>query len=165
VFGLVLTLALSSMSIAASGHPAPVARGNAAADVVRALERSADAFERGDLKAATQVWSNAPSLTVFEGGHINRGWLDYRDNHLGPEMKELHGARYRLSEVVPHVVGDTAWATFAYGISGSEIGGRTFSGSGIGTAVLQRQTGNWRIVHWHTTSTPRPRTPSPTATP
>jgi len=163
LFTLGLLLALSLASTAAGAQPAAVTRGNAAADVIRTLERSAQAFEHGDLQAAAQVWSNTASLTVFEGGHINRGWVDYRDNHLGPEMKELHDVRYRLGDVVPHLAGDTAWATFSYTISGSEAGGRTFSGTGIGTAVLERQNGSWRIVHWH--ATPRPRSPAPTATP
>ena len=128
LFTLGLLLALSLASTAAGAQPAAVTRGNAAADVIRTLERSAQAFEHGDLQAAAQVWSNTASLTVFEGGHINRGWVDYRDNHLGPEMKELHDVRYRLGDVVPHLAGDTAWATFSYTISGSEAGGRIVTG-------------------------------------
>lgn len=27
-------------------------------------------------------------LLVIEGVHVNRGWSDFRDNHIGPEMKE-----------------------------------------------------------------------------
>jgi ketosteroid isomerase-like protein len=80
-------------------------------------------------------------------------------------MKELRVVRYRLLEIVPHVAGNTAWATFRYTISGSEIGGRTFSGSGIGTAVLQRELNSWRIVHWHSTSTPKPKAPAPAPSP
>ncbi|HEY0384347.1 MAG TPA: nuclear transport factor 2 family protein [Candidatus Elarobacter sp.] len=130
-------------------------RGADAAEVVEMLNESASAFEHRDLAAASRAWSHSEALTVFEGGHVNRGWTDYRDNHLGPEMKELRTVRYRLFEVVPHVAGDTAWATFRYTISGSEIKGRAFSGGGIGTAVLQRELGGWRIVHWHSTSTPK----------
>jgi ketosteroid isomerase-like protein len=133
--------------------------------VVKTLNDSAAAFERGDLPAASKVWSHSGQLTVFEGGHVNHGWADYRDNHLAPEMKELRGVRYRLSEVVPHVVGSTAWATFAYSIRGADAGGRTFAGTGIGTAILERERGAWRILHWHTTSTPKPRLPSPGPSP
>jgi ketosteroid isomerase-like protein len=138
---------------------------SADAAVVRTLAASADAFERGDLAAASKVWSHSEHLTVFEGGHVNYGWADYRDNHLGPEMKELHDVRYRLGDVVPHVIGATAWATFTYAISGTAAGGRTFAGTGIGTAVLQREDGAWRIVHWHTTSTPKAGVPSPSPSP
>jgi len=128
--------------------------------VTKTLEQSADAFARGDLDAASKVWSHSESLTVYEGGHVNDGWTDYRDNHLGPEMKELRRVSYTLSRIAPHVVGDTAWATFRYAISGEDLSGKTFSGTGIGTAVLERQGGAWRIVHWHTTSTPKPKVPA-----
>jgi hypothetical protein len=53
-----------------------------------ALLRSASSFEKNDMLAATQSWANDESLTVFEQGHANYGWADYRDNHLGPEMRE-----------------------------------------------------------------------------
>ena len=163
VIGSLGSLALAAIVLcgpnaaAASGvqHPAQ------AAAVVKVLNESAAAFERGDLPAAARTWSHSEALTVFEGGHVNRGWADYRDNHLAPEMKELRAVRYRLLEIVPHLAGNTAWATFRYTISGSEIGGRTFSGSGIGTAVLQRELNSWRIVHWHSTSTPKPKAPAP----
>ncbi len=152
VFGALVMIA----TIAAS--PADIA-------IAQTLAASASAFEHGDLLAASKVWSHSERLTVFEGGHVNRGWTDYRDNHLGPEMKELRDVRYRLSDIVPHVVGTTAWATFAYSISGSEINGRTFAGTGIGTAILERESGAWRIVHWHSTGTPKPRVPSPSPSP
>ena len=161
-----LTFATIVMFTGAVSSPKPAAASGATAGaaVVHVLNDSAAAFERGDLSAASRTWSHSEALTVFEGGHVNRGWTDYRDNHLAPEMKELRDVRYRLFEVVPHVVGDTAWATFRYTISGSEVGGRSFSGTGIGTAILQRERGTWRIVHWHSTSTPKPRIPAPVAT-
>lgn len=143
-------------AIAAGADPAT-------SEVVKVLNDSAAAFERGDLAAASKTWSNSERLTVFEGGHVNNGWTDYRDNHLGPEMKELRRVRYRLSNVVAHVVGHTAWATFRYSISGRERTGRAFAGTGIGTAILERGRSGWRIVHWHSTSTPK-RTPRSPAT-
>ncbi|GAC1579180.1 MAG: hypothetical protein NVS3B7_13060 [Candidatus Elarobacter sp.] len=163
-----LVVALATVWLApspSSAHPAATTTSATAAAVVKALDESAAAFEHGDLGAASRVWSHSEGLTVFEGGHVNNGWTDYRDNHLGPEMKELREVRYRLSEVVPHLAGHTAWATFRYSISGSERTGRTFSGTGIGTAVLERQDGTWRIVHWHSTSTPKPPLESPAPRP
>ena len=163
-----LTFATIVMVAGAVNSPEATAASGSAdgPTVVRVLNDSAAAFERGDLAAASRTWSHSEALTVFEGGHVNRGWIDYRDNHLAPEMKELRDVRYRLFAVVPHVVGDTAWATFRYTISGSEVTGRTFSGTGIGTAILQREHGTWRIVHWHSTSTPKPKiaSPAPVAT-
>jgi hypothetical protein len=34
-------------------------------------------------------------VTVFESGHANYGWEDYRDNHLKPEMEALKNVQYR----------------------------------------------------------------------
>jgi len=28
-----------------------------------------------------------PDVTIYEDGGINNGWIDYRDRHLGPELK------------------------------------------------------------------------------
>jgi len=47
-----------------------------------ALMKSAASFEKNDVAAATQVWANDESLTIFESGHANYGWPDYRDHHL-----------------------------------------------------------------------------------
>jgi len=150
-----LTSAAIVLSVGIAPASAAALPAGARAGVVKVLNDSAAAFERRDLQAASRTWSHSEALTVFEGGHVNHGWTDYRDNHLAPEMKEMRSVRYRLFDVEPHVAGDAAWATFRYTISGTEIKGRTFSGGGIGTAVLQRESGSWRIVHWHSTSTPK----------
>lgn len=152
-------IAIVGFPLTLPAHPAT--RNEAASAAVTAtLQRSASAFARGDLAAASSVWSNDEMLTVFEGGHVNRGWRDYRDNHLGPEMKELRRVSYVLREIQPHLAGNTAWATFRYAISGEDLMGKAFSGDGIGTAVLERRASGWRIVHWHTTGTPKAK-PSP----
>ena len=131
-----------------------------------ALLKSASSFEKNDLATATQVWANDESLTVFESGHANYGWADYRDNHLGPEMREMKNTKYAFSDVQIHLSGKTAWATLKYTISAdvTENGKqRHVDGGGLGTAVLEQRKGEWRIVHWHS-SAPR-RSPAATPTP
>jgi ketosteroid isomerase-like protein len=132
-------------------------------DVVRdVLMRSAAAFERGDMATMEKLWAGDESVTVFESGHANYGWADYRDRHLGPEMKEMKNTKYTLSDMRVKVSGNTAWATFKYAIS-ADIGTRHVDGSGLGTAVLEKRGNDWRIVHWHS-SAPR-RAPAPAPTP
>ncbi len=131
-----------------------------------ALLKSASSFEKNDLAAATQVWANDDSLTVFESGHANYGWVDYRDNHLGPEMREMKNTKYAFSDIKIHLAGKTAWATFKYAISADVTDNgkqRHVDGAGLGTAVLEQRDGQWRIVHWHS-SAPR-RAPAPAASP
>ena len=126
------------------------------------LIQSATAFEKNDMAAMEKLWRNDESVTVFESGHANYGWLDYRDHHLGPEMKEMKNTKYTLSDIKVKVSGNTAWATFKYAIS-ADIGTRHVEGAGLGTAVLEKRSNDWRIVHWHS-SAPR-RAPSPAPSP
>ncbi len=128
----------------------------------KVLMQSAAAFERGDMPAMEKAWANDETVTVFESGHANYGWADYRDNHLGPEMKEMKNVKYTLSDIRVKVSGNTAWATFKYAIS-ADIGSRHIDSGGLGTAVLEKRGDNWRIVHWHS-SAPR-RAPAAAPTP
>ncbi len=125
------------------------------------LTRSATASERGDMAGMEKTWANDESVTVFESGHANYGWVDYRDHHLGPEMKEMKNSKYTLSDIKVRVSGNTAWATFKYAIS-ADIGPRHIDSGGLGTAVLEKRGDEWRIVHWHS-SAPR-RAPTRAAT-
>ena len=130
--------------------------------VVEALKQSAAGFERGDMALLNKVWANDESVTVFESGHANYGWADYRDNHLAPEMKEMKNTKYTLSDIKVKMAGTTAWTTFKYAIS-ADVGARHVDGGGLGTAVLEKREGRWQIVHWHS-SAPR-RAPVPAASP
>jgi len=130
------------------------------------LLRSASSFEKNDTAGATKVWANDESLTVFESGHANYGWADYRDHHLFPEMGEMKNTKYAFSDMKIHLAGKTAWATFKYTISADVMSNgqqRHVDGAGLGTAVLEERDGQWRIVHWHS-SAPR-RAPAPAASP
>ena len=146
------------------------ARTSATADdeaaVREALTKSALSFEKNDLAMASQIWANDESVTVFESGHANYGWADYRDHHLVPEMGEMKNTKYAFSDITIHVAGNTAWSTLKYTISADVIDNgkpRHVDSGGLGTAVLEKRDGQWRIVHWHS-SAPR-RAPSPTARP
>jgi hypothetical protein len=106
---------------------------------------------------ASQVWVNDESLTIFESGHANYGWADYRDHHLVPEMGEMKNTKYAFSDIKIHLAGKTAWATLKYTISADVTDNgklRHVDSSGLGTAVLENRDGQWRIVHWHS-SAPR----------
>ncbi|HKQ05609.1 MAG TPA: nuclear transport factor 2 family protein [Blastocatellia bacterium] len=122
-----------------------------------ALVENAAGFERNDIARVSKVWAQDESVTVFESGHANYGWADYRDHHLVPEMAELKNTKYALSNIKIRVAGDSAWATFKYTIS-ADLKERHVEGEGLGTAVLEKRAGRWLIVHWHSSS-PR-RTPA-----
>ncbi len=130
--------------------------------VTDVLTREAAAVEKGDLAALDKIWANSEDVTVFESGHANYGWTDYRNNHLAPELKEFKNTKYAFSDLKVKTSGNLALATFKYTLS-ADIGARHIDSGGLGTAVLEKRGRRWQIVHWHS-SAPR-RAPSPTPQP
>ena len=80
--------------------------------VTDVLTREAKAIENGDLPALDKIWANTEDVTVFESGHANYGWNDYRNTHLAPELKEFKNTKYGFADLRVKVDGKTAWATY-----------------------------------------------------
>ena len=152
-FGLVM------MIVGLSFYTNVSAQTNEVKAVIDVLTKEAQAVEKGDLAALDKIWANSEDVTVFESGHANYGWLDYRNSHLAPELKEFKNTKYSFSDLKVKVDGKTAWATFKYALA-AEMGTRKIESGGLGTAILEKRDGRWQIVHWHS-SAPR-RQPSPT---
>lgn len=156
---LTLMLALAAYSAFVVTTTATV-RDNDEAEVRRVLLQNASAFERNDLAALEKIWAHDESVTVFESGHANYGWTDYRDHHLVPEMREMKNTKYALNDLKIKVAGKTAWATFKYTIS-ADLKDRHVDGGGLGTAILEERDGRWQIVHWHSSAPRRPTAATP----
>ena len=139
-------------------HPAvapaaPAAQGTETQRVARAIEAVFAAAERGDLAALDTLYAG-DSLTVLEGAGINRGWPNYRDTHLAPELKEFKNFRYRPFDIEVRVSGDMAWAMFRYALS-ADMGERKIDSIGRGTMILERRGAKWVVRHSHTASRAR----------
>ena len=106
------------------------------------------------MAALDKIWANDESVTVFESGHANYGWNDYRNTHLGPELKTFKNTKYAFSDMKVKTSGNLSFATFKYTLS-ADMGTRKVDSGGLGTAVLEKQGGKWRIVHWHSSSARR----------
>jgi ketosteroid isomerase-like protein len=161
-FGLCVlsVMALSVVTFGGAQTRAAVEHGSDEAAVRNVLLRSASSFAKNDLAEATKVWANDESLTIFESGHANYGWADYRDNHLVPEMGEMKNTKYEFTDLKIHLAGKTAWATLKYTIVADVLeNGKTrhVNGGGLGTAILEKRDGQWRIVHWHSSAPRRAR--------
>lgn len=126
-------------------------------DAIATLRAVFAAAERGDLVALDSLYAG-DSLTVVEGAGINRGWIDYRDHHLGPEVKAMKNFVYRPLEIEMHMSGATAWATFRYTLK-ADMNGRSIDNVGRGTAILIRRGpetgGRWVVRHIQTSSRAR----------
>jgi uncharacterized protein (TIGR02246 family) len=106
------------------------------------------AFTARDIdKLATMYHAD---VTIFEGSGINRGWVDYRDNHLGPELKSFQDLVWSHSNIVVQMLGDaSAYVTADYTIK-YKTGDRVVDSGGIATHVLVKERGAWKIRHSHT---------------
>ena len=140
------------------------AQSNDEIQVREVLTQNTTAFAQNDMPTLDKIWANDEAVTVFENGSANYGWLDYRNNHLGPEMKEITNTKYSSSDVKVKISGKTAWATFKYAISG-DSDGRHFDSGGLGTVILEKRNGKWVIVHWHTSAPRRQTAPATPAKP
>ena len=157
-----LAVVIGSGAVAFSLNESVSAQTDEVKAVTDVMTREALAVEQGDLAALDKIWANSDDVTVFESGHANYGWTDYRNTHLAPELKEFKNTKYSFSDMKVKVDGKTAWATFKYSLA-AEMGTRKVESGGLGTAVLEKRVGKWRIVHWHS-SAPR-RAPAPAASP
>jgi len=163
-FGVLALLAVSVVVILTSAASGSAVQNDEAA-VRDVLLRSASSFAKNDIAEATKVWANDESLTIFESGHANYGWADYRDHHLVPEMGEMKNTKYEFSDIKIRLAGNTAWATLKYTIAADVMdNGKTrhVDGGGLGTAILEKRSDGWRIVHWHSSAPRRaPSNPAP----
>ena len=137
---------------AAAARERPVAD---AADVEAWLRAYDVAFNAKDLDKLATFYH--PDVTIFEGGGVNNGWTDYRDRHLGPELKSFENLQFGHSNTKVMMLpgGQSAYATSDYTIK-AKMGERVLDSSGLETLVLVKSgDGTWKIRHSHTSSRPR----------
>jgi uncharacterized protein YcnI len=145
--------AVTKLSAAAS--PAggqPVTDAAAVESWLRAYDA---AFNAKDLEKLASFYH--PDVTIFEGGGVNSGWIDYRDRHLGPELKSFENLEFGHSNTKVTVLpgGQSAYATSEYSIK-AKMGERQLDSGGLETLVLMKDAaGNWKTRHSHTSSRPR----------
>ncbi len=92
-------------------------------------------------------------FSTIESGYPNWTWEDFRDNHLAVEMAQFTDVDYDMGLILGEFQGELGFAIFKYTASG-KAGGNPVSISGLGTAILELDNGQWRMHHLHT-SAPR----------
>lgn len=148
------TLFLNSMAGAQAAHDhAAMMQGGDAAKAAATIKALFAAAERGDLAALDTLYAG-DSLTVVEGAGINRGWADYRDHHLGPELKVMRNFQYTPRDIDVRVSGNFAWAIFGYSLK-AEMNGKPVDQVGRGTAILERRGARWVVRHTQTSGRAR----------
>lgn len=141
-------LALTSASIA----QAPGRDGAAAV-----LASYKAAIERLDTTGVESLF--APDAIVIESGKVEGTFADYRDHHLGPELKEFKSFSFHDYKVEIRIEGPIAVATETYGyrivLKTDEVVDRL----GVASSVLKWNGQAWQIVSTHSSSR-RPKAPA-----
>jgi uncharacterized protein YcnI len=141
--------------LASTNAAAGQAAGGDAAAIEAWLKGYDAAFMAKDLDKLATFYH--PDVTIYEGGGINNGWADYRDHHLGPELKAFENLQFGHTNTKVTVLpgGQSAYATSEYSIK-AKMGDRMLDLGGLETLVLVKGTdGSWKIRHSHTSSRPR----------
>ena len=113
------------------------------------------AFNAKDLQQLATFYD--PDVTIFEGGGVNNGWADYRDHHLGPELKDFEGLQFAHRDIKVHLLGNgsVAYVTSEYALK-ARVKDRDVESGGLETLVLVKVGDAWRIRHSHTSARRRP---------
>ncbi len=121
------------------------------AGLVAWLQSYDRAFGSKDLDRLSAFYH--PDVTIFEGGGVNTGWVDYRDHHIGPEMKGFENLQFEHRNVVVHVLdgGTLAYVTSDYTLQ-ARVAGKDVDTGGLETLVMVRIDGAWKIRHSHTSA-------------
>lgn len=122
-------------------------------DVAAVLEAVFSATEAGDFAALDELYAG-DDLTIVEGAGLDRGWAEYRDHHLKPELEEFEEFSYAPRNIEVQVAGDWAWALFEYDLM-IKVGEREIDRVGRGTAVFERRGERWVVRHMQTANRPR----------
>ena len=147
---LIALLASAALAPTASGQPAPDDSG-----IVAWLQSYDRAFVAKDLDRLAAFYH--PDVTIFEGGGVNHGWIDYRDHHIGPEMNTYENLQFEHRNVAVHLLEGSAaaYVTSEYALK-ARTGVREIDSGGLETLVLIKSGGAWKIRHSHTSARRRP---------
>lgn len=121
----------------------------AEAEVVAVLRAYHDALTAGNATAPEAHVLADERFVMIEGKHINRGWADYRDNHLKPELGDLAKVRLRVTIYRVQMDGGLATASFLFNVL-PKTGPEMDFGSGRASAVLVRTDAGWKLQQLHT---------------
>lgn len=144
-----VALAITLPALAQSGRADERSTGAAIGQWLAAYDR---AFTAKDLEKLATFYH--PDVTIYEGGGINRGWADYRDHHLGPELKGFENLTFAHANIQATVLegGKAAYVTSEYALK-AKMGARDIDSGGLETLVLvQDAAGAWKIRHSHTSA-------------
>lgn len=146
----IFLVACGEMTSNAIGNEQSSNQGNEATkpalDIVNAFHT---ALAAGDAKQALALLAN--DVLIYEGGGAEKSKAEYASHHLDADMAFLKGVKQSSIANSVQVRGDVAWVMN----QGKTIGtykDKAIDSASTETMVLQRISGEWKIVHIHWSS-------------
>ena len=124
------------------------------AEIRSMMETMAELIQAKDVDSLDKFYASGQSVHIIEGAGVNHGWVDYRDHHLAPELAAFDDFSYRYFAIEPQIRGDFSFTAFRYELS-ADIDSGHIEIEGRGTAVMEKTSGQWKIVHLHTSGRPK----------
>ncbi len=111
------------------------------------FDRSAAAWNRGDLDAFLSDYANEPTTSFVAGSAVQYGYEWIRENYAPRFGPGAARDSLRFVDLSSRLLGmDHAFATARYVL----YRGDSVTSTGIFTVVLRRENGDWKILHDHT---------------
>ena len=120
--------------------------------IIQAVEKG---WEEADGTPFRDYFLDFEGARYIESGGQNNGLSDLIEHHVEPEGDALDSLELVFSDIETHIEGDFAWA-----VANTEIkavvkkDGRVIHNRGYQTFLYRRVTGEWKIVHTHSSSRP-----------
>lgn len=145
-----LTLMVSNDSIAHSNeskkHRIYPKGSGAETDAGKAITEFHKALKLGNKKKVRSLLDD--SVTIFEGGGVEKSADEYASHHMMTDMKYLAKVK---TEVLTHsvkVIGDMAYSMSRTKSTG-QVSMKYINAEGMETMVLKKKNNTWKIVHIH----------------
>ncbi len=148
------TLGFITVSISAQSCKTTDADKTAVVDALRTLYAGATVDDMGKMHSVT-----APTFYGFDGGHQ---YSNIDDLMKVVKAQQDKGVKYVWNVTAPKVTihCNEAWITYVNDGSFQLPGSVTPTpAQWLESAVLQKQAGAWKIIFFHSTSVPAPKTP------
>ena len=114
--------------------------------VAKVVKRFHHALSTSDKVTARGLL--ADEVQIFEGGSIERSADEYAQHHMLSDMKYLAAVKSQLVEHNVKVMGNSAVSMSRSKTTGT-YKGKVVNYEGMETIVLEKQQGEWKIVHIH----------------
>lgn len=114
------------------------------------LTQLAQGFARLNTELLEELWD--PEATIIEGTASFASWVQYRDEHLRPQLAlySSQDSEWVIANAYIRIEGSMAWGEFSTFYAFTRLlDNQRLLGEGRGTVIFIKRQEGWKIVHLH----------------